>query len=127
MKKTILSALMVLIFAGLAGGEEAYHSEYIGELVYIPAGSFQRDENPDNISIVNAFRIGKYHISRDQFTQVTGFKDNSFHKSIPDAPVENLNWYTAVAFCNNLSMLEGLEPVYSIKENRKISDTRFPF
>ena len=105
---------MVLLFAGPAVGGEGYHSDFIGDLVYIPAGSFQRDGNPDNISSVRAFRMSRYHISRDQFARVTGLTDNSFHKSIPDAPVENLNWYTAVAFCNYLSILEGYEPVYSI-------------
>ena len=105
---------MILLLAGLAVGDEDYHSEYIGDLVYVPAGSFQRDDNPDNISRVSAFRISRYHISREQFTRVTGFRDTSFHTRVPDSPVENLNWYTAVAFCNYLSILEDLEPVYSI-------------
>jgi formylglycine-generating enzyme required for sulfatase activity len=31
--------------------------------------------------------------------------------------VENVNWYQAIAFCNKLSLLDGKEPVYSVKES----------
>jgi formylglycine-generating enzyme required for sulfatase activity len=30
-------------------------------------------------------------------------------------PVEYVNWYAAIAYCNKLSLLEGLEPCYSVK------------
>jgi formylglycine-generating enzyme required for sulfatase activity len=29
-------------------------------------------------------------------------------------PVERVNWYAAIAFCNNLSLAEGKDPVYSV-------------
>jgi formylglycine-generating enzyme required for sulfatase activity len=115
MKTAIQVLLIILLPVCFVWGQEDYCSEYIGDLVYVPEGSFQRSDNPEHISSVSAFRISRYQISRDQFSEVSGLKDNSFFKRIPDAPAENLNWFTAVAFCNYLSILEGLEPVYSIE------------
>ena len=30
-------------------------------------------------------------------------------------PVEKINWYMAIAYCNKLSIIDGLEPCYSVK------------
>jgi formylglycine-generating enzyme required for sulfatase activity len=97
-----------------AGG---YLSPNIGELVYVPAGSFQRDATPENISAVSAFRMAKYEITRAQYVAVTGKPDPSdpamAEGNSPDCPVQQVGWYDAVAFCNQLSVKEGLSPVYS--------------
>jgi formylglycine-generating enzyme required for sulfatase activity len=47
---------------------------------------------------------------------VTGWPDPSFEtgSSGLDDPVQMLSWYYAIAFCNKLSLLEGLTPVYSV-------------
>ena len=38
-------------------------------------------------------------------------------KGEKNLPVENVSWVDAVAFCNELSVKEGLKPCYSYKEN----------
>ncbi len=91
-------------------------SPTVGVLKYVPAGLFQRDANPANISRVSAsFHMSAYEITRAQFYKVMGgdFSDPAYS---PDDshPVQNLNWYHAITFCNKLSLAEGLTPVYSV-------------
>lgn len=93
-----------------------YTSANIGTLKYVPAGSFQRDATATNIStITTAYRMSQYEITRTQFLAIMG-TDPSFpgYSSGMSDPVQQANWYHAIAFCNKLSIAEGLTPVYSI-------------
>jgi formylglycine-generating enzyme required for sulfatase activity len=88
---------------------------------YVPAGSFQRDSGPANISIITrGYWMGETEVTQELFQAVMGINPSSF-TSGPDAgetqnrrPVENVNWYDAIAFCNKLSLADGKEPVYSV-------------
>jgi len=93
-----------------------YESVNIGTLIYVPAGTFQRDATPTNLSVVSAFRMSQYEITRSQWTAVTGWADpsNATYSSGTSDPVQMVNWYDAIAFCNKLSLLEGLTPVYTV-------------
>jgi len=93
-----------------------YNSANIGTLKYVPAGSFQRDWNADNVSSVSSFRMSQYEITRAQFKGMFGNMDPSFltGSSGNGDPVQMVNWYHAIAFCNKLSLAEGLTPVYAV-------------
>jgi len=93
-----------------------YESASIGTLIYVPAGTFQRDATATNLSLVTAFRMSKYEITRAQWTAVTGWSDPSSvtYSSGTEDPVQMVNWYHAIAFCNKLSILEGLTQVYAV-------------
>ncbi|MBU1241739.1 SUMF1/EgtB/PvdO family nonheme iron enzyme [Myxococcota bacterium] len=93
-----------------------YESPNIGTLIYVPAGTFQRDATVTNLSVVSAFHMSQYEITRAQWTAVTGWTDpsNVTYSSGTSDPVQMVSWYDAIAFCNKLSLLEGLTPVYSV-------------
>ena len=78
---------------------------------------------------LSTFKIGKYQITQAQNEAVTGNNPSYFDGSIGGSlyekdtptgeiqekrPVEQVTWYDAVEFCNKLSVLEGLTPVYTI-------------
>jgi len=91
-------------------------SPHIGILEQVPGGTFQRDGNATDLSTVSAFRMSKYEVSRAQWVAVTGWADPSnpdYSNGMSD-PVQMVNWYHAIAFCNKLSLLEGLTPVYTV-------------
>jgi sulfatase modifying factor 1 len=91
-----------------------YTSANIGTLKYVPAGSFQRDATTENIStITTAFRMSRHEITQAQYVAVTSAANPSNFTG-DNLPVEQVTWYDAVEFCNDLSTLEGLTPVYSI-------------
>ncbi|PKN25689.1 MAG: hypothetical protein CVU65_07980 [Deltaproteobacteria bacterium HGW-Deltaproteobacteria-22] len=91
-------------------------SPNIGMLKNVPAGTFQRDATATNLSTVSAFRMSQYEITRAQWTAVTGWADpsNTGYSSGTEDPVQQVSWYDAIAFCNKLSLLEGLTPVYAV-------------
>ena len=86
-------------------------------MVTVPAGSFQRDSTPANIStITTPFRMSQYEITRAQFLAVMGVdpSDATYSTGMTD-PVQQVSWYAAIAFCNKLSIAEGLTPVYYVE------------
>ncbi len=102
------------------------------EMVIVEAGSFQMgdifndkeydDEKPVHEVTLNAFSIGKYPVTMeeyDAFCEATGRKkpeDQGWGRG--NRPVINVNWYDAVAYCNWLSEIWGLEPAYRISGER---------
>lgn len=95
----------------------------------VETGAFKRtDENGAEHTItVSTFHISDHEVTQREFKAVMG--DNPSHFKGNNLPVERLNWYHAVAYCNKLSIKEGLEPVYFIDgmdterwKNLKFSD-----
>lgn len=69
-------------------------------------------EQPSHEVIVEPFFLGAFEVTQAQFEAVMGY--NPSYNSGPDKPVEQVSWYDAVRFCNQLSRLDGLEPAYRI-------------
>jgi hypothetical protein len=86
-----------------------YTSPNIGVLVYVPAGEYQGKV------VNNSFRMSQYEITRAQYLSIVGTdpSDASASSGIND-PVQRVNIYDAMVFCNKLSIRENLTPVYSI-------------
>ena len=94
-------------------------SANIGILRYVPAGSFQRDDTAQNISIITQpYWMSQNEITREQFLAIMGTDPSDrFESSGMSDPVQQANWYHAITFCNKLSLAEGLTPVYSVTES----------
>lgn len=91
------------------------------DLIKIPSGDFLMG-SPDGAKDkqhnvhVNAFEIGRYPITQEQWMAIASRNDlkvnidldpdPSKHKN-PQNPVTNVNWYEAVEFCDRLSKLTG--------------------
>lgn len=114
---TVLSVFTLLGCPNLVStGDESYTSPNIGVLQYVPAGRFQRDAEISNISVITQpYRMSEHEITRAQFEAImsTDPSDTTVTSGISD-PVQRTNWYHAIAFCNKLSIAEGLMPVYAV-------------
>ena len=103
------------------------------EMVGVVYGSFMMGQNgtgaSDNVNpvhkvnITKTYSIGKYEVTQDQYRLVVGTNPSYFQgANNPPAtgetqgkrPVEQVSWYEILVFCNKLSILEGLTPVYRI-------------
>lgn len=110
------SATTTLQVVDAVTGNKNYTSANIGTLVFVPAGSFQRDSTATNVSVITQpFRMSATEITRDQFLSIMGTDPSyTISSSGTTDPVQKINWYHAIAFCNKLSLAEGLTPVYSV-------------
>lgn len=89
----------------------------------IPSGTFKRGPDLDDTSHVTGFQMSETEITVKQFTAITGLANPSTDfTEVPDGPVQCVNWYHTLVFCNKLSMLEDLVPVYSIKGSTDPAD-----
>ena len=88
------------------------------EMVLIPPGGGKMSQ---------PWRLGKYEVTQAQFLRVMGFNPSRFQSYVQGAdpralPVENVRWYVAVEFCNEVSKLEKLKPYYEIKVDKREGD-----
>ena len=79
------------------------------------------DNKPHSISL-SAYFIGETEVTQELWQAVMGNNPSRFKGSSnpPDGdeeqgkrPVENMDWYKAISFCNELSKACGLEPCYT--------------
>ena len=76
----------------------------------------QRDSGSSNISVITKpYFLSRHQITRAQFLTIMGTDPSQTgFSSGTDDPVQRASWYHAIAFCNKLSIIEGLDPVYSV-------------
>ena len=93
------------------------------EMVWINPGIFMMgspkdesgrhgDETQHQVTLAQGFYMSRYQVTQELYESVMGTNPSRFESA--KRPVENVNWYDAIVFCNKLSMKERLTPVYSI-------------
>jgi formylglycine-generating enzyme required for sulfatase activity len=96
-----------------------------------PAGEAGRysDETEHSVTLTKNFKMSKFQVTQEQYEAVTGSNPSNFKTAITGEdetpgklPVERVSWYDAIVFCNKLSILEGLDPVYSISNSTNPDD-----
>ena len=74
---------------------------------------------PHTVSLL-AYRIGETEVTQELWTAVMGTNPSNFSGSPEGSevqgkrPVENVNWYQCIAFCNKLSKACNLDPCYTV-------------
>jgi formylglycine-generating enzyme required for sulfatase activity len=87
-----------------------------------PAEEVDRDEDETRhaVALTKGFYMGKYQVTQGLYQAVMGANPSEFttpvesETSTAKRPVERVSWYDALVFCNTLSMLSNLTPVYKI-------------
>jgi len=93
------------------------------EFVSIPTGTYlmgspatesgsRMDETQHPVTITHPFELAKTEVTQRQWQDVMGTAP-SYLYDCPDCPVENVSWLDAIAFCNQISLRHGLNPVYT--------------
>jgi len=90
--------------------------------VLVEGGTFNKGTSEVTLS---SFYIGKYEVTQKEWQAVMGNNPSNFKGD--KRPVEQINWYDAVKFCNKLSEKEGLTPVYTIDESRKDPSNKYKY
>jgi formylglycine-generating enzyme required for sulfatase activity len=72
------------------------------------------DERPEHqVTLTRGFLLMGTPVTQALYEAVTGNNPSKFKGTYH--PVECVSWFEAVAFCNELSMTQGLAPAYSIQ------------
>lgn len=71
------------------------------------------DELPTHPVTVGSFYIGKHEVKQSEWYAIMGNNPSTFTGN-NDRPVEEVNFYSVLVYCNKRSIAEGLSPVYSI-------------
>ncbi len=89
-------------------------------MVLIPAGEFEMgdnegdpDERPAHQVQLSAFYMDTHEVTQKAYEAL--MQQNPSKAKGPDRPVEQVDWYHAVLFCNMRSLKEGLKPCYDAK------------
>ena len=83
-------------------------------------------DNAEHTVSLTAYRIGETEVTQELWQAVMGNEPSYFDESSgkepvsgeaqKKRPVENVNWYHAIAFCNKLSKACNLAPCYTVKD-----------
>jgi formylglycine-generating enzyme required for sulfatase activity len=119
---------VILIFSLFAGFFLTYpaQSQQLNEMIRIEGGTFimgspsneqgrNSSEGPQHQVTVSSFYIAKFPVTQTEYQEIIG--RNPSHNKGPALPVEQVNWFEAVEYCNKLSEKEGLTPVYTVNGN----------
>jgi formylglycine-generating enzyme required for sulfatase activity len=108
--------------AELSETEQAFCVRLSKEMVHVPAGEFMMgglDElrGEDNefprhrVVFTNGVLVGKYAVTQVLWESVMGSNPSMFKGA--NRPVEQVNWFDCLVFCNALSKQEGFAPIYA--------------
>jgi formylglycine-generating enzyme required for sulfatase activity len=100
------------------------------KMIYVQGSSSWKygSSNTSTSVTIPDFYMSETEITQAQFEYVMGTNPSYFrcdgngssyvtNRLTSNLPVDNVNWYHAIAFCNRLSIMEGRTPCYSIPNN----------
>jgi len=104
------------------------------ELVLIPDGAFLRgsslrelmrksDEEQHRVTISRPFYMSTTEVTQEQWFSVMEDNPSHFRECGGNCPVDSVDWFDAIRFCNLLSEVEGLSPVY-VQDGGDVTWTR---
>lgn len=122
--RKIISILLLITISALFGGNICAIEDT--DFILIEGGEYEigatdknakAEEKPLHTVNLNSYMICKYEVSQELWEEIMGVNPSKFPGE--SMPVDNISWYQAVEFCNKLSEVKGLKPVYTIDDTKK--------
>ncbi len=93
-------------------------------MVFIPPGEFQmgspedetghqQDEQLHRVRITSPFYLSQTEMTQQQWNQLTG-QTAGIVGDAQNRPITNIDWYSAIDICNQLSLHENIQPYYQL-------------
>ena len=157
MNKTLFLGAVLIAMTGGSAGVNAENADMLPTgktytvngvsftMIAIPAvtdGTLGYGEyyvNPAHTVSLPAYRIGETEVTQELWQAVMGNNPSGFNGNDEETkpaggeeqkrrPIEMINWYQAIAFCNKLSLKLGLEPCYTVTvKGKPIDFASLPF
>lgn len=115
-KLSIFFLMAILIVVGACSQEKPEKGK---DFVLVKGGTFTNTKSNyyEKSVTISDFYIGKYEVTQKEWIEVMGSNPSQFKGD--NLPVEMVNWYDVVEYCNKRSIKEGLEPYYNIDKHKK--------
>jgi len=125
----VIAAIFTIVFMGCNVNVDQSSTV---EMVRVVGGDFEMGKDWGTAAAgdltlhtvtLSGFFISKYPVTQAQYHDVMGTNPSSFSSKPADGevqgkrPVDSVSWYNAIVFCNKLSLLEELNPAYSINNS----------
>ena len=114
-------------FIFVEGGTVVGSKDYNQNSFYTNDGAFPAGRTVT----LSSFFICDHEVTQGEYTSVMGtntsyFISNPANGEIQEnRPMDNVNWYDAIYFCNKKSLNEGLIPCYSVNGNTSLSSWNY--
>lgn len=83
-------------------------------MVSVEGGKYKQLSSKIEVEIANLL-VGKYPVTQNVWEKIMRENPSETGYRGPEKPVNNVSWLDALEFCNKISELSGLIPVYKIK------------
>jgi formylglycine-generating enzyme required for sulfatase activity len=130
MSKVYLLLFLVIFSYGFTTDKQNVSKNLVPvDLIFVEGGSFAMGCSDPSIKgdddeldlrdvTVYGFYISTTEITQGLWEDIVGFNVSTVKE--PSLPVNNISWFDAIKFCNNLSLKQKLSPCYTIR-GQKVS------
>ena len=118
-KRSIIAVVLVVGLIAAAAAASDPSEKLRDNFVLIKGGTFKNTQSNHYGKGVTLsdFYMGKFEVTQEEWAEVMGNNPSQFKGA--NLPVETVNWYDAVEYCNKRSFKEGLKPYYNIDKDHK--------
>ncbi|OMD03727.1 SUMF1/EgtB/PvdO family nonheme iron enzyme [Paenibacillus sp. FSL R5-0636] len=113
MRKLLISLLIVVAISACSQEKPEQKDTY----VLVKGGNFINTNSNYKSTTISNFYIGQYEVTQKEWVEIMGSNPSAFKDE--NLPVEMVNWYDVIDYCNKRSIKEGLKPYYNIDKNKK--------
>jgi len=113
MRKLLISLLIVVAISACSQEKPEQKDTY----VLVKGGNFINTNSNYKSTTISNFYIGQYEVTQKEWVEIMGSNPSAFKDD--NLPVEMVNWYDVIDYCNKRSLKEGLKPYYNIDKNKK--------
>ncbi|OZQ79793.1 formylglycine-generating enzyme family protein [Paenibacillus odorifer] len=113
MRKLLISLLIVVAISACSQEKPEQKDTY----VLVKGGNFINTNTNYKSTTISNFYIGQYEVTQKEWVEIMGSNPSAFKDD--NLPVEMVNWYDVIDYCNKRSIKEGLKPYYNIDKNKK--------
>lgn len=120
--KNIVTVLICLTFLGVSCSRSTKGISNDG-FILIEGGSFvNKNSNLYGKDIeISDFYVSKNEVTQKEWIEIMGTNPSQFRGDSLHLPVDGVNWYDCIEYCNKLSLKKGLKPYYRINKKEKDS------